>query len=193
MRFKSKLLIAIATTALASMPMQAQFAGHSPAAQVANDPARNGLANVNDQHAMDQQFLQSAAGANMAEVSEAKLAMDKSSNQDVKAFAQKMIDDHTAMQKDVEAAASQMNVTLPTAPPKSDQNQAKKLAGMDGPAFDKAYVADQVKDHKNVLSEMKHESSTTQNAQLRDLSSKGATEVQQHLQLAQDLQAKVGK
>jgi hypothetical protein len=40
---------------------------------------------------------------------------------------------------------------------------------------------------------MKHESSTTQNAQLRDLATKGSQKVAEHLKMAEDIQAKLGK
>jgi putative membrane protein len=185
------ILATAAAVYLACLPMHAQMNGHSPAAQAANDPTRNGMAQT-DQN-MDATFLKNTAEANMAEVDAGKMAQSKSQNDDVKNFAQHMIDDHTAMEKDVESAASGLNVTLPTSPSKSDQKDAKKLEAMDGPAFDKAYIAAQVKGHKKVLAEMKHESSTTQNAQLRDLSTKGSQKVADHLKMAEDVQAKLGK
>jgi putative membrane protein len=183
--------LAIGAGALACMPMQAQMAGHSPAMQAANDPTRNGM--VQSDQSMDATFLKNTAEANMGEVAAAKMAQTKSQNDDVKAFAQHMIDDHTAMEKDVESAASALKITLPTVPSKADQKEANKLQALDGAAFDKAYMDAQVKGHKKVLAEMKHESSTTQNAQLRDLATKGSQKVADHLKMAEDVQAKLGK
>ena len=191
MQLRTRFLLAIGAGALACMPMQAQVAGHSPAAQAANDPTRNGMVQT-DQN-MDATFLKNTAEANMGEVAAAKMAQPKSQKADVKNFAQHMIDDHTAMEKDVEFAAAGLKVTLPTVPSKSDQKEAQKLAAMDGAAFDKAYMDAQVKGHKKVLAEMKHESSTTQNAQLRDLATKGSQKVAEHLKMAEDIQAKLGK
>jgi putative membrane protein len=190
MQPRTRFLLAIGAGVLACLPMQAQMNGHGAAAQAMNDPSRNGM--QTDQGA-DATFLKNTANANMSEVAAAQMAQSKSQNDDVKNFAQHMIDDHTAMEKDVESAASGLKVTLPTSPSKSDQKDAKKLEALDGAAFDKAYMDAQVKGHKKVLAEMKHESSTTQNAQLRDMASKGSEKVADHLKMAEDVQAKLGK
>jgi putative membrane protein len=182
----------VAASGLMCLPLSAQMNGHGAAAQAVNNPNQNGMGAMANSENMDATFLKEAAAANMAEVSAAQLALSKTSNDGVKQFAQRMIDDHTAMQKDVEAVAASLNVKLPTEPMKSDRVQADKLKALDGAAFDKAYVNAQVKDHKKVLAKMKAENASTQNPQLKDLTTKGSAKVAEHLKMAEDLQSKLG-
>jgi putative membrane protein len=192
MTFQSRVLLAAACTLLC-MPGMAQMMGHSPAAQAANDPTRNGLASNSSVNGMDELFLKQAAGGNMTEVALGKLALSKSTSDAVKAFAQKMIDDHTAMESDVQGVATGMNVTLPTGMPKSEQKIVEKMQALNGEAFDKAYAADMVKDHKKDLGDFRSANSRTQNPQIQALTTKGADIIAGHLKMAEDMQAKVGK
>jgi putative membrane protein len=192
MKNKGKLFLMAVTCCAGCLTLQAQMMGHSPAAQSVNNPNQNGMANNGMGVTADASFLKDAAAANLAEISAAQLALSKTSNDGVKQFAQKMIDDHTAMEKDVEADASALDVSLPREPRKSDRIQADKLKALSGAEFDKAYVSAQVKDHKKVLAEMKQENASTQNPQLKDLTTKGSAKVAEHLRMAQELQAKVG-
>jgi putative membrane protein len=186
-----KIAIAGVGTALACTAAFAQtmngYGAPSPATQSVNDPYQNALP-----AATDSDFLKSAARANMGEVSAAKLALSKSSNDQVKQFAQKMIDDHTAMEQQVQQIASSLKVTLPTEPSKADKAEAAKLQALSGPEFDKAYINAQVKDHKKVLAEMKQQNLSTQNPQVKELTGQGSQTVQEHLNMAQKLQSQLG-
>src|SRR5262245_44713885 len=55
----------------------------------------------------DQTFMRKAAESGMAEVKLAKLALDKSRNDEVKRFAQKLIDDHQKANDDLKQIATQ--------------------------------------------------------------------------------------
>jgi len=195
MTFRMKLATAAVAAALASTGALAQMNGRTPAAQAINNPDQNGMgamANASTTANVDAAFLKRASQANMAEVSAAKLALSKSSNDEVKQFAQKMIDDHTAMQQQVEQVAGSVNVSLPQEPNKAQRMQAEKLEGLSGSVFDKAYIADQVKDHRKVLAEMKQENAATKNPQVKDLTTQGSQKVQQHLDMAEKIQSQIG-
>lgn len=193
MRLGTTLLLATTAVCLAWMPLQAQMNGHSPAAQAVNDPTRNGMTPGQSSGNMDELFLKKAAAGNMTEVAMGKMALTRTSNDDVKAFAQKMVDDHTAMENDVEGLAKGMNVTLPTAVPKSEEKTISKMEALKGDAFDKAYASAMVKAHKKDLSEFRSEIASTQNAQIKDLATKGADTIANHLKMAEEMNAKVNK
>lgn len=187
-----KFLLAALVCGVACLPAQAQMMGHSPAAQAANDPTRNGMTNgLNSGADNDALFLKKAAAGGMSEVAMGKLALDKSSNDDVKKFAQKMVDDHTAMGNDVQTVATGLKVSLPNGLMGGDKKEYTKLQALSGPAFDKEYMAYMVKDHKKDLSDFKAENTSTQNAQIKDLTSKGAGIIQGHLEMAQTLDNQV--
>jgi putative membrane protein len=96
----------------------------------------------------DKTFLKHAAEGGYAEVQLGQLAAQKATNPDVKAFAQKMVDDHSALNEKMMPFAQQVGVTPPTAMDKKDQALYNQLKGLSGDAFDKAYVKAMVTDHK---------------------------------------------
>src|SRR3954447_10075822 len=62
-----------------------------------------------------QDFATKAGAAGMFEIQSSQLALSKSQNADVKAFAQKMVDDHTKAADELKTAAASQGVTVPAA------------------------------------------------------------------------------
>ena len=61
----------------------------------------------------DKMFLRQAAEGGIAEVQFGQLAAQKGGSDDVKAFGQKMVEDHTALNKEIEDVADSAGVMLP--------------------------------------------------------------------------------
>src|ERR1700761_1116292 len=88
----------------------------------------------------DQKFMAAAASAGMYEVQASQVALQKSDDPQQKAFAQKMIDDHTKAGDELKDLAAKKNVTLPAGLASSDQSLLDTLNKKDaGKDFDKAY------------------------------------------------------
>ena len=81
------------------------------------------------QQQMDKKFVQGALQGGMAEVALGKLALEKSSNEDVKKFAQRMVDDHTKLGDDMKPVAEQLGVPMPTGLSKKDQALRSQATG----------------------------------------------------------------
>lgn len=97
----------------------------------------------------DQRILTGLAQANVNEVAAGNIALQKATSPEVKAFAQKMVDDHTKGLQEVQAVAQAKNVTLPTEPDARHKKMADRLNALSGEEFDKTYVATAgVNDHK---------------------------------------------
>jgi putative membrane protein len=84
-----------------------------------------------------------------------KQALDKFQNEDVRAFVQPMIGDHTAVNDQALAQVKKLNVTPednPTSQTLTKQAEAarRKLTGLTGTAFDKACVDNEVAYHETV-------------------------------------------
>jgi putative membrane protein len=103
----------------------------------------------------DAQIAHIAYTAGVIDIAAAKQALSKSSNKDVKAFAEDMVRDHEAVNKQALDLVKKLNVT----PQDNDtsktlsKNAADKLAELgklSGAAYDKAYVANEVAYHKAV-------------------------------------------
>ena len=67
---------------------------------------------------MDKAFVKKALEGSMAEVEMGKLALQKSSDDQVKQFAQRMVDDHSKMVDQLKPVAEQMGVKVPDGPSK---------------------------------------------------------------------------
>jgi len=135
----------------------------------------------------DKSFVKKAAEGGLAEVRLGELAQQKSNSQDVKEFAQKMVNDHTQLNNQMQPIAQQMGVSSPQGLSKKDKKEIAKLENLSGQQFDEAYIKYMVKDHKKDLSEFKDEASRTQNPQLKNAAQQGAQVIDQHLQLAERL------
>ena len=140
----------------------------------------------------DKAFLKKAMQGSMAEVELGKLALTKSNNDQVKQFAQKMIDDHTKLNDQAKPVAQQVGVSVPDGPSKKDQAMMAKMQGLSGDAFDKAYIQDMVKDHQADDKDFKMEASAGKNPQIKDLASQGEPIIASHLQMVQQIAKSMG-
>jgi putative membrane protein len=116
----------------------------------------------------DKIFLRKAAEGGIAEVKLGQLAAQKGSSDEVKAFGQKMVDDHTRMNNEMAQVADTMGVMLPKSMNKDDQAEYDKLNGLSGNDFDMEYLSFMVKDHHKDLHEFRMEAAGHADPALRD-------------------------
>lgn len=136
----------------------------------------------------DQAFVSKAMEGGMAEVELGKLAADKSQSQDVKQFAQKMINDHSQMgDKWFKPVAQQLGVSEPKGPSKKDKKLIEKLQGLSGQQFDTEYIQAMVKDHKEDLKEFQNESQAAQDPNVKQIAEQGSKVISQHLQIIEQI------
>ena len=135
----------------------------------------------------DMMFVKKALQGSMAEVQVGQLALQKSSNDQVKEFAQRMVTDHTKLIDQMKPVAQQIGVKIPDGPDKKQKMMMAKLQALSGADFDKAYVQAMVKDHKEDDSEFKTEISTGQSSMVKDAASKGDPVIESHLQMIQGI------
>jgi putative membrane protein len=140
----------------------------------------------------DQKTLTDLAMAGMAEIECAKQAQAKSQNDQVKTYAQQMINDHSKAQTDVEQLASAKGVTLPTELDKSHKAMVDKLGGMSADAIDKAYISHAVSDHQKLHAKLTQAQKKTKDPELKALIERIAPTVEQHLKAAKELASTKG-
>jgi putative membrane protein len=105
----------------------------------------------------DPQIAHIAYTAGVIDIAAAKQALGKTKNKEVKAFAQDMVRDHEAVNKQALALVKKLKVTpqdneTSRSLSKSAGDERAKLARLKGAAFDKAYAENEVAYHKNVNS-----------------------------------------
>ena len=131
--------------------------------------------------AADNDFILAAAQGGMTEVKLGELSAQKGTRDDVKAFGQMMVKDHTAINDDLKALATQKGVTLPASLNAKHQGMVDKMAALTGMEFDDAYIAAMIKDHKMDAKEFKAESAATKDADIKSFVDKTIPVVTDHL------------
>jgi len=147
--------------------------------------------NAKAQTDADKKFLAMAAQSDQNEIAMSKLAADKATNPDVKAFAQKMVDEHQGMTESMKPFAEKWGLTPPSGPDASHQKEWDKLNGMSGAAFDKEYMSDMVSDHTKAYSAFTKEGEDTKDPEFKDAVLKGKAIVAAHKNMAYDLKKKL--
>jgi putative membrane protein len=139
----------------------------------------------------DKKFLAVAAQSDQNEIALSKLAQDKASNPAVKAFAEKMVAEHTAMTESMKPYADSWGLTVPSGPDADHQKEWNKLNGLSGGDFDKEYIAQMVTDHAKALTAFTTEAKDTKDVKFRASVIKGKTAVAAHKNMAYDLKKKL--
>ncbi len=141
----------------------------------------------------DKMFVRKAAEGGIAEVKLSQLAVQKGSSDEVKAFAQKMVDDHTKMNNDIAQLADSMGVMLPKTMNKDDQAEYDKLKGLSGNDFDIEYLTFMVKDHHKDLHEFRVEAANGRaDAGLHDAVVKAESVIHDHTVMVDKLAREKG-
>jgi putative membrane protein len=147
--------------------------------------------NAKAQSEDDKKFLAMAAQSDQNEIALSKLAEQKATNPAVKAFAEKMVTEHTQMSASMKPFIESWGLTPPTGPDADHQKELDKLAGLSGNDFDKAYIKDMVADHSKALSAFTKEAKDTKDVKFRAAVIKGKTAVAAHKNMAYDLEKKL--
>ena len=135
----------------------------------------------------DSQFLTKAAEGGKAEVELGNLALQKASSADVKQFAQRMVDDHTKANQQLEQVASKANITVPTSLNAKDQALKDKLSSLSGDQFDKAYMRNMVRDHRKDVHEFQMEANNGTNSDIKQFAQQTLPTLQEHLKQARSI------
>jgi putative membrane protein len=163
-------------------------AGQTPGQETpGTNPQMNGMNGPGQASPIDQMFVRKALQGGMAEVQLGQLTLQKSNNDQVKQFAQRMIDDHTRLGEQMKPVAQQIGVSEANGVSKKDKATMAKLQALSGSAYDQAYIKDMVKDHKQDLSDFQNEASNGQDQTVKDAANQGSKVIAQHLQMIQQI------
>jgi putative membrane protein len=136
-------------------------------------------------------FVTMAAQDGMAEVAMAKLALQKSSNQDVKQFAQKMEQDHQEANDQLSSIAKSKGINIPQELDSKHESMMKSLSAKSGKAFDQAYAEHMAKGHSKAVA-LFQGAAQSSDSDLAAFAKKTLPTLQEHKQLADNLNASVG-
>ena len=178
----STILKSAMLTACLLLPLSAAQAG---GAGMPNMPG--GMSTAQSTNDPDVLFMEVATISNLAEIATSKLALQKSNNAAVRAFAQQMITDHTKAQAELNQLAASKGVNLTSKPGAAQRLQSDKLATLSGAAFDTMYKMVQVSGHQMTLDLIMTYRSIGKDAAVQAYAAKVQPVVAMHLEMAKAL------
>ncbi|MGO4517925.1 DUF4142 domain-containing protein [Terriglobus sp. 2YAB30_2] len=139
----------------------------------------------------DKKFLATAAQSDVNEIKLSELAIQKTSDPAVKAFAQKMVTEHKAMTVSMKPFAESWGLAAPSDLDNDHKEEWSKLNGLAGKDFDKEYIDTMVSDHAKALDAFTSEAKDTKDVKFKAVVLKGKTHVAAHKNMAYDLKKKL--
>jgi putative membrane protein len=176
----SQVLVAALLSGVVGLSTAGDTTGH------ARDQSEHGTISASD-------FVKNAGADGLAEVEMGKLAATKASDPELKAFAEKLVTDHSRANDQLKAIASTKNLEVPTSPgamQKAMKEKYQHQAG--GKGFDKDFAQQMVKDHREAIELFeKAAGDTTMDADVRGFAKKALPTLKKHLETAQALESKL--
>jgi putative membrane protein len=193
------LLLALLVSGLMVLPGMAQSSSNnqsnSQSAEQAAQTSNSGKHERNEMKAgamTPQAFLNYAAQDDLAEIQLAKIVDQKSNDNNLKQMAQKLGSDHQQNLQKLQQIAEQQGVTLPDKLDAKRQAKLDRLSKLSGSEFDKAYVREQVKDHRKDIAKFQKEEASTNNPAIKSFASETLGTLQKHLQIAESNAQQLG-
>jgi putative membrane protein len=133
-------------------------------------------------------FAQELKSSGQFEMASSAQALARSDNDEVKTFAQKMIDDHKAADQKLDETLKQANLPEPDLAMTEEHTELmQQLDLANGAAFDRRYVQDQIQGHREAIQLLEGYSKRGDNNALKQLASSLLPTIEEHYRLAQEL------
>lgn len=186
--FIRKSVMTTALAGLVSLGVAAQTTDKS-----ADQSSQTSSKGTSQLSAADQSFVKKAAAGGMAEVELGKLATEKASNDDVKKFGQRMVDDHGKANDQLKQLANQKGISVPSDLEAKDKALKDRLSKLSGTQFDHAYMKNMVRDHTKDVAEFRKESKSAKDDDLKNFASQTLPTLEDHLKQAKSIGPKEDK
>jgi putative membrane protein len=132
-------------------------------------------------------FVDNASAKGIAEIEAGKLALEKGTAQDVKTFAQQMIDDHTTANEKLAGIATAKKLEVSDRATLMDMAKSMILQVRDGESFDKAYANNQVVAHEQTIELFREYSEKGDDAEIKAFAKETLPKLEAHLKHAKEL------
>lgn len=144
---------------------------------------------MEDQREDAAEFMTVSASSSMMELEASKLAQQKATNPQVKEFADMMVNDHTAANKEMRELATSKNITMPDSMSSDHMDHVRELSEKTGAEFDKAYMDRMVSAHESDVERFEDvaEDADYDDAEVKAFASKTVTKLREHLERAKQI------
>jgi putative membrane protein len=137
----------------------------------------------------DADFMKQAAQNGAAEIEASKLALQKAQRSEVKAFAEKMVADHTKTSDELKQLAASKKVSLPDGPSMKQKAELKMISAGDDAKFDERYAKTfGVKAHEDTIKLFEEAAKGATDADVKAFAQKTLPALNHHLDMARSLE-----
>jgi putative membrane protein len=126
-------------------------------------------------------FVRDLAIGDMFEIDSSKIALERSQTPEVKAYAQMMIDAHTATTAELGPLATAASITPPSALDGDHAGKLEELRTASAADFDDKYIDMQTAAHSGALNALRNYADNGENPGIRAFAAATAPKVQTHL------------
>lgn len=171
-------------------------AGNSPNSQQQAPPTVGGISSVpstgseigtTGQVMLDKMFVRHVQRRGMAQVELGQLAIQKSSSDDVKTFAQRIVEDRSRLNEQFSHLAQSMQLNTPKKISKKNQELLAKLQSLNGSDFDKEYVKVMLKENREEDMAFLRESQNAASSKLKAIATQAEAMIHEHKVMAENL------
>ncbi len=136
-------------------------------------------------------FLKNAGIGGKFEVDSSKVALEKSHNNEIKAFAQKMVDDHSMANDELKSTAASENLesAIPDDLDAKHQRMLDKLKSDSADKFDADYIKAQNDAHKEAIAAFRKYSAKGDDKALKDFATNTLPALQEHKSMIKKLKS----
>jgi len=145
-----------------------------------------------DRQANDQNFVAQAVQAGMTEVELGKIAMTKSTNEDVRTFAGLMVREHSQANDELTGLVKGHDIEVPSTLDEKHRKTVTELTSKTGADFDAAYAKQMIADHGEAVSLFRSAASANDlSPALANFAYRTVPVIEEHKQMAGELETKL--
>ena len=163
----SKMLLGTAVMSMAFGMTSCKDNKETDPKEIAEEENEAKFDDTNEAKEDDSDYLVFAADVNMKEIQMGQLAQQKSTNAEVRSYAEMMINDHNKALEELKKTAEAKNISLPTALSEDAQEAYDDLNDEKAEDFDKKYVNMMVDGHEKTIKKMEKASEKANDEEIR--------------------------
>jgi len=140
----------------------------------------------------DQRFLREAGESGLLEIQASELAVQKAEHPEVKRYAEMMIEDHSAVDKELKALAASKGFQLPVELEGGKLRLMENLRQLEGAGFDEEYADEVAVDaHEEAVELFEDAADDADDADIKAFAAKHLPTLQNHLDMGRKLEEQV--
>lgn len=145
---------------------------------------------ADDPGIQDRIFVEEALAGGRLEIAMARIGVERAHNLDLRLLAQRLYDDHSQANRDLEIIAAQEGIPLGVS--SLDVPPVAHLSGLSGSQFDAAYLQHMLEAHRSDVTKFEAASRNARSRAVRGFAARTLPALREHLRIAQNIRRLAG-